>query len=125
VTAQVHEELIYEGERTSMACAPEIPEGHPRIRANPDGAILCPSCGRGYVGTWEIRDGRLFLNDIDGNYRLEGEPIPADWYSGTLRVPRGRMLRYVHQGFLTSFEMELLVKVVKGRVVKADLVDNR
>lgn len=31
MTAQLHEKLLYEGEATSMAFCPPLPESHPRI----------------------------------------------------------------------------------------------
>lgn len=45
------------------------------------------ACWRGYVANWAVVDGKLYLTEIDGAYRLDGsEPLFADWYSGTLRM---------------------------------------
>ena len=41
----------------------------------------------------------------------------AHWYSGTLRVPQGRRLKYVHSGFQTVHELDLLFDVERGRIV--------
>ncbi len=131
MTAQIHERLILEGEETTMACCPELPEGHPRlVAADPrkaaDPALTSTACWRGYQGTWEIKDGRLYLVSVSGRYALQGEePLFAHWFSGTLRVPRGQVLRYVHMGFETVYERELYIKVEKGVVVGSWLVDNR
>ncbi len=59
---------------------------------------------RGYVGRWEIVDDRLYMVGINAA-AFRGEPFPlellfpgfgdrvfAHWYSGTLRVPQGRLL---------------------------------
>ncbi|MBN2078201.1 MAG: hypothetical protein JW838_04505, partial [Spirochaetes bacterium] len=74
-------------------------------------------CWRKYIATWEIREGRLYLVSIDGVYRLTGEgPLYADWVSGILRVPRGRMTRYVHMGFESRYEKELVITIEKGVV---------
>src|SRR5215472_13884933 len=110
MTAQVHEILIIDGEKTSMAFCPKIPEGHPRIvRLNGDeidqlrqniGAeeeeellrwqsLFSTACWRNYLGTWEIKDGRFYLVKLRGMYRLEGnEPVFADWFTGALRIPK-------------------------------------
>ncbi len=131
MTAQAHEVLILDGEETSMTSCPAIPADHERIEAVPmeevaeairsgriRGPVLSTTCWRKYIATWEIREGRLYLVSIEGIYRLAGEgPLHADWVSGILRVPRGQMTRYVHMGFESEYEKELLI-TVEGGVVK-------
>src|SRR5439155_1481997 len=47
-----------------------------------------PACRRGYVGTWEIRDGQLSLLGLRGWYQVLGEGrVPAEWFSGILAIP--------------------------------------
>lgn len=135
MTAQIHETLIYEGEETSMAFCPPLPEGNPRLKeltdeelekSRPSPGILSTACWRQYVGTWEIRDGRLYLVKIEGRYALSrSEPLLADWFTGTLRIPRGEMLEYVHMGYGSVFEEELHLKIKHGIVVKTRVIDNR
>ena len=73
VTAQIHERLIFDGEETSMACCPLI--GNKRIvaqdRAECDFPFFSTGCRRGYIGTWEIKEGRFFLVGICGNFKLQ------------------------------------------------------
>jgi hypothetical protein len=93
MTAQFHERLILNGERTTMAFCPPLPSKHPRVvelsdreidegrkRASEEskragkeegvsefGFILgSTACWRRYVGTWEVRDGQFFLTSIEG-----------------------------------------------------------
>ena len=99
MTAQIHECLILDGELFSLACTPPIPQ-HPRIicvdedEVNWDDyspIVFTTACWRRYIGTWEIRDRRFYLTDIEGIYQMTGdEPIFVDEYSGTLRVPFGQ-----------------------------------
>lgn len=134
MTAQAHENLIYEGEETSMVSCPPLPAGHPRIVVlSPKEAhakdlppvVTSTACWRGYIGSWEIRDGVLYLTRVQGRYEMLGdEPLLADWFSGVLRVPRGELLRYVHMGFESVYERDLYVKVEGGRVVASWTVDN-
>src|SRR4051812_9271097 len=107
-----------------MACCPPLPERHSRIVVadpreaardevmGPPGCAAFSSpvhsiffstgCWRGYIGTWEIKDGRFFLVGLRGIYKLLGkEPIFADWFTGVLKIPRGEVLHYVHGDFLT------------------------
>lgn len=128
MTAQAHETLILDGKKASMMTCPRIPEKHPRIsqkfHAGGTGGSFTRStaCWRGYVGTWEIRESMLFLRSVVGAYRIKGdEPLQADWYSGTLRVPRGKMIQYVHMGFGSVYEEELYIKIRRGRVIKTSL----
>lgn len=128
MTAQVHERLVYDGEELSMACAPPVPTGHPRVRRgdDPPGPVMNTACWRGYQGTWEIRDGRLYLVGLSGNMELVGsDPIFAEWFSGTLRVPRGEILEYVHMGFETIYEKEEWLTVRRGEIVASRRIEGR
>ena len=71
MTAQVHERLIFDGEETSMACCPPLPVGNRRIVEEDDFLYFSTACWRGYVGTWEIKEGRFFLVGICGNFKLQ------------------------------------------------------
>jgi hypothetical protein len=104
--------------------------GHPRVRQadGGEGGDLPRStaCCRGYRGTWQIKDGRFYLVGLKGKYRLDGdEPLFADWFTGVLRIPRGKCLHYVHMGFASVYEQEVHVQVEKGVVVGTRVIDNR
>jgi hypothetical protein len=91
---------------------------------------------RGYVGTWEILDARLYLIDLTGTLksgqeaRLEtifpGFPdrVFAHWYSGKLRIPMGELLRYVHGGYGSVYERDQFITVKKGVTVATCMVVN-
>ncbi|MDM8516537.1 hypothetical protein QUF76_10080 [Desulfobacterales bacterium HSG16] len=132
MTAQMHEELILDGEKTSMAFCPPLPENDSRLVALKDdelednGMFFSTACWRRYVGTWEIRGGKFYLVDINGIYKLSGtSQIFADWFTGTLRIPKGEILQYVHMGYGSVFEYETHIKIEKGIVTKSRVIDNR
>jgi len=135
MTAQIHESLIYDGDNTSMAFCPPLPENNPRVielsyeeiqDGDAGGIIFSTACWREYVGTWEIKDGRFYLVGLEGRYRLNGdEPLFADWFTGVLRIPRGEMIVYVHMGYGSVFEEEVHVKIEQGVVTQTRVVDNR
>jgi hypothetical protein len=133
MTAQVYEKLMLDGQQTSMACCPSLPKGHPRIReinpaemAEGDSRAFTTACWRGYIGSWEIKDGRLYLIGVIGRFRLKGkEPLFADWYSGVLAVPRGAQLKYVHMGFESVYEEELRIQITNGVVASNRVINNR
>lgn len=125
MTAQAHEILILNGHKTSMACCPPLPEKEPRIVKSTQ-TTISSACWRGYIGTWEINQGRFFLVGLRGNYNLgEGEPIFAYWFSGEITIPEGEILNYVHGGFATVYEREQRITINGGVVVKTCTVDNR
>jgi len=135
MTAQIHEILIFEGEVTSMAYCPPIPIGHPRIievdleKADSDNfddyILFSSACWREYQGKWEIKDGLFYLVDLRGKFQLLGKgPLLADWFSGVIRVPRGKMLKYIHMGFESVYEQEVHVKIEKGKVISSKVINN-
>lgn len=99
---------------------------------------------RGYIAEWEILDSELYLVGFQGTpdtksgdtcsalpftvgdlLAAEQRPLYADWYTGTLRIPIGEMLEYVHMGFESTPEFELFIEVKNGRVTRQWEVDNR
>src|SRR3569833_2011867 len=98
---QDYDNLIFEGRKACMLCAPPLPVEHPRVvrlsreevaRRHHSERLAGTSFYfyRSYLATWEIRNGRFYLQALYGDRRLIGEePLSADWYTGPLRVPHG------------------------------------
>ena len=104
---------------------------------------ICPptNCWRGYFGTWEIRDRRLYLNSIraantydekhirtmeDRFFRRIGAksyPVPATWFNDGLVIALGELLRYRHAGWSNWFERLRILNCVAGRVVRDRIVN--
>lgn len=137
-TAQFPDDLIYNGEELPVFSNPlesYFDRDHPR--PNHLFAFSCTACWRGYVATWKIEQGSLFLiKVIEGTCSRDAKEIPlelifpnreapvrADWFSGVLRIPRGRQLHYVHMGYGSVYEKELLLTIEKGKLVREDVVD--
>lgn len=119
MTNQAHEILILEGTKTTTTSCPQLPKNEPRIKQSPS-TTLNSSCWRGYVGTWEIKQGRLFLIGLSGNYRLlDGPSIFAQWFSGELVVPEGDFLHN-----FDAYEREQHITVINGIVVSASMKNN-
>jgi len=125
MTAQISEGLIYEGQQLSMCTNPlgdyfAMGGDRPRFENN------CTALWRGYVGTWEIVDGRLYLIKLRGDLEGGGEAslatifpdypdrVFAHWYSGTIRIPQGKLLNYVHMGYSSTYERDLFLEIEKG-----------
>lgn len=135
MTAQVTEDLLYEGKQQSM-CSTPLGD---YLTKN---GIFLPfrsrttACNRNYVGRWEITDNRLYLIGIDAILR-DGSPVTvatifpdspdrvfANWYSGTIRIPQGDRIQYFHGGFESVYERDLFLDITQGVVVDTRLVQN-
>jgi hypothetical protein len=130
MTAQVHERLILDGKHTTMTCCPPVRFAHPRlviaIHKKPDLIIGSSACWRGYVGSWELKQGKLYLIGVRGHFEIsDGQPIFAEWVTGVLRVPQGRQLMYVHMGFESVYAKDLYIQIVNGVETKRCVIDNR
>jgi len=49
--------------------------------------------------------------------------VPAEWFSGELRVPDGNLVEYVHMGYQSIFERELHIRIHRGTVVETRMVN--
>jgi hypothetical protein len=84
---------------------------------------------RGYVGLWEIKNGRLVLVDIFacGNkstsiknkiFGKDRTEIFADWFIGQLFIERGKLIKYNHTAYDRFYETEIIVEVKNGIIEK-------
>ncbi len=135
MTAQKAEKLYYDGQLLSMRTHP-LGAYFALKGRYPDFDSSETALGRGYVGTWEIVEGRLYLIDLVGGLRDGGvvtmetffpgsaDRVFAHWYSGTLRVWQGKLLRYVHHGYASSYERDLLIEIENGVVTSTKVQQN-
>lgn len=132
MTAQIPENLHYEGQEHAM-CEEPLSLYFCLAGIKPDFEASSTGLWRGYVGTWEILDGRLYLIGINGKlnngseatvatfFKNYKERVFAHWFSGILRLPRGKLLNYVHMGFDSTYEEDLLIAIDKGVVTKSEV----
>ena len=133
MTAQIGDELFLGSRKHDLQGHPTLPLWDPRLSKRPesewrskDQDCRSSDCHRGYVGTWAIRKGRLFLRAVRGVYRLNvDEAIFADWFTGQLIVPRGEVILRGSMGAGKVFEEEEQIEVQQGVVIQRTVVDNR
>lgn len=128
MTAQIAERLVFEGRELALLANP-LTDFFEQGGINPGFQSTSTALWRGYVGTWEIVADRLYLVALKGvlesgeEANLEsvfpGYPdrVFAHWFSGTLRIPQGKQLEYVHMGYGSKYERDLLLKLRNGVVV--------
>lgn len=135
MTAQFSERLRYNGEDLAM-CTNPLGYFFALGGVNPGFESNCTALWRGYVGSWEIVDGRLYLVSISGTLEGGGEAslgsvfpefpdrVFAHWFSGTIRIPQGKMLEYVHMGYGSTYERDLHLEIDRGVVSKTTVRKN-
>lgn len=153
-TAQEPDVLVVAGEPQAIYTNPLTPwlRTHPDVL--PKDGVVSSGNWRGYVATWEVAAGKLWLRKVEiaydnedkaaaakreaehpgeeetvwfGDYvrrnvigRLFPDPrnVVADWYTGTLILPKGKMVNYVHMGYGSTYERYTVVWVRAGDVAR-------
>ena len=102
------------------------------------------ACWRGYVGTWEIIKDKLHLLRLERHeikpkddsfveqtvtlplqtFFGQDGPIPADWFSGVLRVARGDVIMQVNAGYASVYEEDVFFVVDHGKIISRRAVKN-
>jgi hypothetical protein len=134
MTAQEREILYYNGETYWLSTEPlkpllDIIGDDFFDDKGPSIITLCTACKRGYIGTWEIVENKLFLIGLEG-YPKENEQFSMDnlfpnqkkvfagWFTGEIKIPQGKLL--YNGGIFSSsvHEKDLFLKFKKGILSK-------
>ena len=148
-TQQTPEKLLYKGKEYRLACLPlekYFDANNPRPR---EFRVYRTSLRRGYIGTWEIKDKKLYLRSLARHgrnrsmkeipisivFKDQKPPIKATWCTGVLRIPQGNILRsaymvfsspnydeYLHAGFQRSNSFQIFEKDVYMGIVGGNIV---
>ncbi len=135
MTAQISEILHYQGRKQRM-CTEPLGDYFELAGIEPRFEVSCTALWRGYVGEWSVIEGRLYLIGISGT--LEGDKpasletffpgfpdrVFAHWYSGQVRLPMGQQLEYIHGGYASTYEQDLLIDFDQGVVSQTTLRQN-
>lgn len=133
MTAQFRDTLRYNGQQYSLATEPL----HPYLQAmDIDYPSTSTANYRGYIASWEIKDDKLYLikliiPSLVPEMTREEDLFPgknrtfAEWYTGKLRIPHGKLLDYVHQGYGSFYEKELYLRFLNGEFLGKCEKDNR
>ena len=150
-TGQAADVLIYQGKTYALFSNP-LEDYYPDEDRRPQFMVrphtMSSGNWRGYVATWEIVGDKLYLSKIDSWFcggrpgsrsnggcrrvtlrelfgkRVFNGRVLASWFSGELRVPDGKELEYVHMGYGSVYERDILFEVKAGKVLRREVVDN-
>ncbi len=135
MTAQFAEMLLYDGAEHAM-CTQPLCNYFAMGGNRPKFLVDCTALWRGYTGVWSVINDRLYLIKLDGTLHdgstatvasvFPGFPdrVFAHWYCGTVRLPQGRRLRYVHQGYGSTYERDLLLTFYRGVLTQTKVRNN-
>jgi hypothetical protein len=149
-TPQDHEIIIYKGKKETLMSVPleSLVDKAESLGINlpyfskyfSDDSSISMSTGnwRGYIATWEIDGETLYLVEISeprgkkkadlsqifGNY-CAGNKVKAFWYTGDLRIPKGDLVSYIHMGFMSVYEREIVIEVENGIVKEISEYKNK
>lgn len=144
MSAQFRENLHISGKELGM-CSEPLEAYFEANGVRPDIRFNMTALDRGYVGEWEIADGKLYLTGIWGE--LNGAPGPGDlgdipaltvehifpgsggrvfaeWFSGALRCEDGKRLRYSHFGYDSLYERDVFLEIECGVLVSERVREN-
>ena len=133
MTIQAGDILLHNGEKTTIATEPL----KPYLETRSDVSFIFKSTAlvRGYIGTWKIKNKKLFLvtlvgfienNDkVDLKYLFPNKTeVFADWFSGDIRIPEGDLLQKINIGYASVFTRDRLLNFNKGILISETLKDN-
>lgn len=139
-TAQIPDSIVIDGETHPLHTEPLMPY----LLSNPlvEKSFLvwgggCSASWRGYKATWEVVDRKLYLIRIEiGPCSDTPEVVPidvifqnnskrefAEWYSGVMTIPQGKLVKPIPGGYASKYENYLTLKIKDGVVVDSERHD--
>jgi hypothetical protein len=139
-TAQEPDKIVYE-EKVRALFANPLEDYYKSGRKRPPFMIspntISSGNWRGYVATWKIFDDTLYLQHVESwiggrkatlprlfGKKVRNGRVKATWFSGELRIPDGKQLQYVHMGYGSVYERDIILTIEKGRITNKAAIDN-
>jgi hypothetical protein len=124
MTVQAKEHLIYCGKEFDISVFP-LEQYLSELTLKPKLFPPSTACWRGYYGTWEIKDDKLFLTDLlfftEGDKQAGIEfifpgqkEVFAWWFKGVIRIQVGRIPENILFRYNFIDENDLLLEFEKG-----------
>ena len=132
-TAQAPDRIRVGGEEYALNTNPLSGYLKKQAWRPPKDALIASANWRGHIAHWEIKDDQLVLTDVtifikSDEHELVTRSIlhdlfpslttvVADWYSGALIIPHGKITQYVHMGYGSSYESYQVIRVASGKII--------
>ena len=134
MTIQAADILSYNGKKTSIASEPL--KSYLDARSDVGFVYKTTALVRGYIGKWEIKNKKLYLislvgfiennKQVDLNYLFPNETeVFANWFSGDIRIPEGKLLKKINLGYASVFEKDRFLCFKKGVLISETVKKNK
>ena len=136
-TGQAGDRLIWNGDTLTLFSNPL------ELRIDMFGekeAGVNTTCWRGYIAEWTLIENEIYLTNIlSCNYyddgiksnlktvfgsEYEDGKVKATWINGNISVPKGKLIHYIHSGYGSFYEIELILTFKDGKLTKQKEYDN-
>ena len=134
MTIQAADILSFNGKKTTIASEPL----KPYLETREDVSFIYKTTAlvRGYIGTWEIKNKKLFLvslvgfiennEQVDLNYLFPNHTeVFAGWYTGEIRIPEGELLKKINLGYASVFEKDRFLTFKEGILISETVKNNK
>lgn len=135
-TAQYPDKILYDGKEYSLHTNPMELYFIKHPEKKPKREIISTALWRGYVATFEVKDKSPVLKDIEIDVPREtedgksdctwksvkdtvvpkGKVLQIDWFTGILVLPYGKLVRYVHMGYGSTYSNYILLEIEGGKL---------
>lgn len=143
-TAQVGDILIWNGDTLAIFSNPlELRDDIDSIRPKLFGdkkASINTACWREYIAEWTLIENEIYLTNIlSCNYsedsvksnmetvfgaEYKNGKVKASWITGKILIPKGKLIHYVHSGYQSFYETELVLSFKDGILTNQKEYDN-
>lgn len=131
-TAQQGDILVLKGKKYSIYTNPLRPFLDKNPGRLPESHTISTSNWRGYVATWEAKNDRLVLTDVAtteirsvmAKMFPEQKEVLADWFTGNIIVPDGKLVSYVHMGYASTYSKYIILQVKNGVITRNWTAEN-
>ena len=133
MTIQAGDILSHNGKKTTIATEPL----KPYLETRSDVSFIFKSTAlvRGYIGSWKIKNKKLYLVSligfIESNEKVDLEylfpnktEVFANWFSGDIRIPQGKLHEKINLGYESVFEKDLIFTFNEGILISETVKDN-
>jgi len=143
-TGQAGDILIWNGDTLTVFSNPlelrnDIDSLRPKLFGEKDASINT-ACWRGYIAEWTIIENEIYLTNIfscnffDDGIKSDLETVfgseynsgkvKASWINGEILIPKGEVIHYIHDGYESFYETELVLTFKKGILIEQKEYDN-
>jgi len=90
---------------------------------------------RGYRAGWLLSENKLYLIDLKAHLDQDNyvglshlfprqEKVFADWYSGTIKINQGDLIKYVHSGYESIYQLSVYLVIENGQLMNEYVKNN-